>query len=53
MFANRLTVDLNPDFVLQDFEPAYMQAYQRGELQERAELASLAAGQEDNDVPRW
>ena len=39
MFANRQTVDLNPDFVLQDFEPAYMQAYRRGELQERAELA--------------
>jgi len=39
MFANRQTVEINPDFVLQDFEPAYMQAYRHGELQERVELA--------------
>jgi len=39
MFANRQTVEINPDFVLQDFEPAYMQAYRRGELPERVELA--------------
>ncbi|TDI75756.1 MAG: radical SAM protein, partial [Bacteroidetes bacterium] len=39
MFAIKQSVAPASDFVLQDFEPAYMQAYRRGQLQERAELA--------------
>jgi putative pyruvate formate lyase activating enzyme len=29
----------NTDFILRDFEPAYLQTWQRGELQDRVELA--------------
>jgi len=39
MFANVRATTSNPDFVLRDFEPAYLQAYRRGELQDRVELA--------------
>jgi len=31
----------NSDFVLQDFEPAYRQAYRSGEFQRRAVIAGL------------
>lgn len=39
MFVNKQSVDPGSDFILQDFEPAYLQVYQRGELQERVRLA--------------
>jgi len=39
MFANVQATTLNSDFVLRDFEPAYLQAYRRGELQNRVALA--------------
>ncbi len=39
MFANVQATTSNPDFVLRDFEPASLQAYRRGDLQDRVELA--------------
>ena len=38
--SNKREVE-NPGFILRDFEPAYLQMYQRGELQDRARLALL------------
>lgn len=34
-----IAVANNPDFILRDFEPAYMQTFHRGELQDRVQLA--------------
>ena len=39
MFVNKQSVAPGSDFVLQDFEPAYLHVYQRGELQVRVDLA--------------
>ncbi len=39
MFVNKQSIATGSDFVLQDFEPAYLQVYQRGELQQRVGLA--------------
>ena len=39
MFVNKQSVVPGSGFILQNFEPAYLQTYQRGELQDRVELA--------------
>jgi putative pyruvate formate lyase activating enzyme len=39
MFASLQATTLNSDFVLREFEPAYLQVYRRGELQDRVALA--------------
>lgn len=39
MFANKQSTVTHPDFLLRNFEPAYLQVWRRGELGERVGLA--------------
>jgi len=39
MLANKQYVTHRREFILQDFEPAYLKVFQRGKLQDRVELA--------------